>query len=226
MPANARRIPRPTAQRLSLYLRELPPLIAQGQTTIRSQVLGEKLGVTSAQVRKDLAWVAQSRQTGEVGRSGVGYNCLKLYEAIRRVVGTNRRWSIALVGVGNIGRALLGYGGFEQGGFPITVIFDSDDRMVGKRIGGRVVAPMSALRRMIRSRHIAIAIIAVPRSAAQTVANQLCDAEIKGILNFAPTRVSVAKGVSVTNIDMTVAFEQLSMDISIQESIAAEEDGA
>lgn len=226
MPSNARRIPRPTAQRLSLYLRELPPLIAQEQITIRSHVLGEKLGVSSAQVRKDLAWVAKSHQASDVGRSGVGYNCVKLYEAIRRVVGPNRRWSIALVGVGNLGRALLGYGGFEQDGFPITNIFDSDDRMVGKRIGGRVVAPMSTMRRVLRSRRIAIAIIAVPRSAAQIVANQLCDAGVKGILNFAPTRVTVVKGVHVTNIDMTVAFEQLSMDISIQESIDLEEDGA
>lgn len=215
MPPTVRRIPRPTAQRLSLYLREIQPLIALGQQTLSSRALGEKLGISSAQVRKDLAWVLQSKQTNEAGRSGVGYNCVKMHDSIRRVVGTNRRWSTALVGVGNIGRALLGYGGFVQDGFPITVILDADPRMAGKRIGGLVVQPMSALRKAIRTHRVTIGILAVPRSSAQAVATQLCDAGIQGILNFAPMRITVSKGVSVTNIDVSIALEQLSMDVSI-----------
>lgn len=192
-------------------------MIARGQPTLSSRELGEKLGVSSAQVRKDLAWVIQSRQASDAGRSGVGYNCVKMHDSIRRVVGTNHQWSTALIGVGNIGRALLGYGGFAQGGFQITAILDADQRMAGKRIGGLPVNPMSALRKVIRAHRITIGILAVPRAAAQTVATQLCDAGIRGILNFAPMRISVTEGVSVTNIDVSVALEQLAMDISIRD---------
>lgn len=192
-------------------------MIARGQPTLSSRELGEKLGVSSAQVRKDLAWVIQARQASDAGRSGVGYNCVKLQDAIRRVVGTNRQWPTALIGVGNIGRALLGYGGFAQGGFQITAILDADQRMAGKRISGLLIHPMSALRKVIRAQRITIGILAVPRTAAQNVATQLCDAGIRGILNFAPMRISVTEGVSVTNIDVSVALEQLSMDISIRD---------
>ncbi|MDA0215116.1 MAG: redox-sensing transcriptional repressor Rex [Planctomycetota bacterium] len=226
MPPTVRRIPRPTAQRLSLYLREIQPLIAQGQPTLSSRELGEKLGLSSAQVRKDLAWVVQSRQASEAGRAGVGYNCVKMNESIRRVIGANRRWSTVLVGVGNIGRALLAYGGFAQDGFLISAIFDANPRMEGKRIGTLKVQPTSALRKAIRTHRVAIGILAVPRSAAQSVATQLCDAGIRGILNFAPMRISVTEGVSVTNIDVSVALEQLSMDVSIRDQMRLISEGA
>jgi len=226
VPPTVRRIPRPTAQRLSLYLREIQPLIAQGQPTLSSRELGEKLGVSSAQVRKDLAWVVQSSQATEAGRSGVGYNCVKMNESIRQVIGAHRRRSTVLVGAGNIGRALLAYGGFAQEGFSITAIFDSSSRMQGKRIGTLMVQPMSALRKVIRTNRVAIGILAVPRSAAQNVATQLCEAGIRGILNFAPIRISVTPGVSVTNIDMSVALEQLSMDISIHDQLRINSEGA
>ncbi len=215
MPPTTRRIPRPTAQRLSLYSRELQVLIGQGRETLSSRELGEKLGVSSAQVRKDLSWIGQSRQTHEAGRSGIGYDCGALYESIRRVVGTNRRWATALVGVGNIGRALLGYGGFVDEGFPIVAVLDCDERLAGKRIGGFVVDPMSSLRKVVQKHHVTIGILAVPRSSAQIVAKQLCDAGIQGILNFAPMKISVSEGVSVANIDLSVALEQLSLDISL-----------
>ena len=216
MPSSPRRIPRPTAQRLSLYARELQVMITQGQSTVSSTELGEKLGVLSAQIRKDLAWLGMGRRAGAVGRAGVGYQTVGLLESIRRTVGTNRKWSTALVGVGNIGRALLGYGRFIQEGCPITAILDADARLAGKRIGGLEVKPMSELRTVLRRQKIAIGIIAVPRSAAQSVATQLCDAGIQGILNFAPMRISVTSGVSVTSIDLSVALEQLALDISLR----------
>lgn len=226
MPPTVRRIPRPTAQRLSLYLREIQPLIAQGQPTLSSRELGEKLGVSSAQVRKDLAWVIQSSQTTQAGRSGVGYNCVKMNESIRQVIGANRRCPTVLVGVGNIGRALLAYGGFAQDGFSIAAIFDANPRMEGKRVGGLAIQSTSALRKVIRTNRVAIGILAVPRSAAQAVATQLCDAGIRGILNFAPMRIAVTEGVSVTNVDVSVALEQLSMDISIRDQLRLSAEGA
>lgn len=202
------------------------PMMAQGRSTLSSRELGEKLGIPSAQVRKDLSWLVQSHETRQSGQAGVGYNCLALSQSVRQVIGTDRKWSTLLVGSGNIGRALLGYGGFMQDGFPITAVVDSDPRIVGKKIGGLVVAPISALTRVIRSKRIAIAILAVPRSAAQAVATQLCAAGIRGILNFAPMRISVADGVSVINIDVSVALEQLSMDILMRDQVRLSEEGA
>lgn len=214
------RIPRPTAQRLSLYLRELQLMLAEGNTTVSSKELGAALGISSAKVRKDLAWAGEAgsaagSQKGRVGRSGVGYDCAGLRERIRGVIGTNRKWRALLVGCGNIGRALIAYGGFEDQGFEIVAVVDSDRRVVGKRIGGLVVGPATDLRKALRSSQATIAIVAVPRSAAQAVASQLCSAGVRGILNFAPMRLSVAHGVSVTNIDVNVALEQLAMDISL-----------
>lgn len=190
------------------------PIIEQGQNTLSSRELGEKLGIPGAQVRKDLAWVVKSRGSDETGQAGVGYNCAALCESVRRVIGTHRRWSTLLMGVGNIGRALLAYEGFAQDGFPIVAVVDADPRMVGKKVSGHVVSPLNAMQRLICRHDITIAILAVPRSAAQAAANQLCGAGIRGILNFAPMRIAVDEGISVTNIDVSVSLEQLSMDIS------------
>lgn len=193
-------------------------MVAQGHQTVSSKALGAALGVSSDKVRKDLAWAggaASGARSNHVGQSGVGYDCATLHERIRSVVGTNRQWAAVLVGCGNIGRALLAYGGFEHQGFEIVAVFDSNRKVIGKKIGSLEVAPMSDLRRTIRSHQASIGIIAVPRSAAQSVAGQMCAAGVRGILNFAPMRLAVSQGVCVTNIDVNVAIEQLMMDVSL-----------
>lgn len=189
-------------------------MIASGEVTVSSRALGEALGVSSAQVRKDLSWVVHVGRSSEGGQSGVGYDCASLLEAIRGVIGTDRRWPTLLIGAGNIGRALLGYGGFAAQGFRIVAVLDADERVVGKRIGQFEVQSMSALRKSVRAHHVTIAILAVPRDGAQAVASQLCAAGVRGILNFAPVRLAVTEGVSVTNVDVSVALEQLAMNIS------------
>ncbi len=214
MPSKDLRIPRPTAHRLSLYLRELQLIIASGEATVSSRALGEALGFSSAQVRRDLSWVAHVGGSGEGGQSGVGYECASLLNAIRGVIGTDRCWATLLIGAGNIGRALLGYGGFASQGFRIVAVLDADQRVVGKRIGQFEVQSMSALRRCVRTHQVTIAMLAVPRDAAQSVASQLCAAGVRGILNFAPVRLAVSDGVSVTNVDVSVALEQLAMNVS------------
>ena len=214
MPSSDLQIPRPTAHRLSLYLREIQLMIASGEVTVSSRALGEALGYSSAQVRKDLAWVVHVRGTSEGGQAGVGYDCASLLEAIRAVIGTDRPWSTLLIGAGNIGRALLGYGGFTSQGFRIFAVLDGDERVVGKKIGSFIVQPMSVLRKCVRTNRVTIAMLAVPRTAAQEVASQLCAAGVRGILNFAPVRLAVTEGVSVTNVDVSVALEQLAMNIS------------
>lgn len=189
-------------------------MIAAGDVTVSSRALGDALGFSSAQVRKDLAWIVHVGRPCEGGQSGVGYNCASLLEAIRGVIGTDRRWSTLLIGAGNIGRALLGYGGFVAQGFRIVAVLDGDERVVGKKIGPFEVQPMSTLRKVVRRHHVTIAMLAVPRGAAQNVASQLCGAGVRGILNFAPVRLAVTEGVSVTNVDVSVALEQLAMNIS------------
>ncbi len=201
-------------------------LIAAGEITVSSRKLGEALGYSSAQVRKDLAWVVHLGRASEGGQSGVGYDCVAFESAIRGVIGIDRHWPTLLIGAGNIGRALLGYGGFAAQGFRIVSVLDADERLVGRKIGRFVVQPMSALRRCSRTHNLTIAILAVPRDAAQSVASQLCAAGVRGILNFAPVRLCVTEGVSVTNVDVSVALEQLAMTISRGEAQSRAMNGA
>lgn len=180
--------------------------------------IAQAVGVTGAAVRKDLAWVSATgpdRDT-RVGHAGVGYDCALLMDRIRGIIGTNRPWTAVLVGCGNIGRALLAYGGFVGQGFEIAAVFDGQKGVVGRVVGRLTVQPMSELRKSVRSTKATIGIIAVPRSAAQTVATQLCNAGVRGILNFAPMRLAVSEGVAVTNIDVNVALEQLALNISLR----------
>src|SRR5690606_11246224 len=132
-------VPPGVVNRLSLYLRELEHLLQQGVQTTNSSQLGERLGFSDAQVRKDLA------HFGNFGQPGVGYRCDELIGEIRRILGTDRRWSVALVGVGNLGRALLGYRGFAPQGFCLAAAFDSDPAKVGEYIEGIEILPMNRL---------------------------------------------------------------------------------
>ena len=197
-----------TVKRLSLYLRCLDNLAGQGMTTVSSRQLGETLGLTAAQVRKDLA------QFGQFGRPGVGYHVADLTDKLRAIFGTDKLWNIALVGVGRLGRALLTYRGFRLKGFQLTAAFDNAPGKIGRKFGSVVVQPMSRLAQAVETDAIRLAVLAVPAQAAQDVARQLCRAGIRGILNFAPVNLRVPKAVTVIPVDLAAQIEQLSYFVS------------
>lgn len=193
---------------MSLYLREVQVRMADGARRVSSRQLGESLGLADTQVRKDLRWC------GPFGGSGLGYDAAALRDRLRSVMGLNRTWNAVLVGAGNIGRALLGYGHFEGEGFRIVALFDRSKALVGKRVAGTTVKPLTELRKVVSDCDARIGIIAVPREAAQEVADQLVGAGVRGILNFAPTRID-AGDVPVTSVDFTVALEQLAFEVTM-----------
>jgi redox-sensing transcriptional repressor len=199
-------VPKAVVARLSLYSRELQHLIHEGLETTNSSQLGKRLGVTDAQVRKDLAYF------GQFGYPGIGYRCSELAEQIRRILGTSELWSVALIGVGNLGHALLRYRGFAKQGFRIDAAFDIAPQLIGTRIEGLEVLPMSSLREAVQ-RGVRLAILTVPASAAQHVAEQVAEAGIVGVLNFAPVTLSLPDHVAVAGVDLAIELEQLAFAV-------------
>lgn len=204
----ARDVPGVVVNRLSLYLRELRQLVREGRSTVSSSQLGKLLGVTDAQVRKDLAYF------GHFGHPGIGYRCDELIAEIRRILGTDRQWIVTMVGVGNMGRALLRYKGFAEQGFRIVAAFDADARIVGTRIEGIPVYDPAQLREIIRQQHIQLGMITVPAANAQQVADQLVAAGIAGIVNFAPVTLSLPEGIGLIGVDLTTELEQLAFSVA------------
>lgn len=202
-------IPDPTVRRLSLYLRQLEAFLKQDRVTISSKQLGESLGLTDAQVRKDLAYF------GTFGHPGVGYNISELVERIRRILGTDKAWNVVLVGVGNLGRALLSYGGFAAKGMNLVAAFDNDASKLNHPIGGHDVLPMDQLEGTIKARDCRLAILTVPADHAQDVATDLVRAGIRGILNFSPTSLNVPSTVAVQAVDVALQLEQLTFQVSL-----------
>ena len=200
-------VPKAVVRRLSLYLRELQHLVRDGHVTTNSTELGKLLGVTNAQVRKDLAYF------GQFGYPGVGYRCEELISAIKDIMGTNQVWAVAMVGVGNLGRALLGYRGFQQQGFLIQAAFDTDPDVIGTTIDGVEVFPLESLGSVIQEKQIKLVILAVPAASAQGVADVLVKAGIQGIMNFAPVTMKLPSQVSSVSIDLAIQLEQLSYSV-------------
>ena len=198
------RIPERTITRLSIYLRCLEELATDGTTAVSSQQLAERFGLNSAQVRKDLAYF------GQFGVRGLGYYTVELKQSLERILGLNQKWEVALVGLGNLGSALLNYRGFQQRGFRILVVFENDPSKVGRRIGRIPVHHVQKLVSILKRRRIKMAVIAVPAGTAQGVADRLVAAGVNAILNFAPTQLSVPKGVKVQNVDLSVMLKTLS----------------
>jgi len=201
-------VPKVVVSRLSLYLRELQHLVRDGRDTTSSNQLGQLLGFTDAQVRKDLAYF------GHFGHPGVGYRCEELIAEIRRILGTDREWIVTMVGVGNLGRALLRYKGFAAQGFRIVAAFDADARVVGSTIEGISVHSLDRLPEIVRQRHIQIGMVTVPAPAAQQVADQLVAAGIAGIVNFAPVTLSLPPEVSVVGVDLATELEQIAFSVA------------
>ena len=200
-------VPKAVVSRLSLYLRELQQLLRDEQETISSTQLGKLLGFTDAQVRKDLATF------GQFGYPGVGYRCEELTNAIRAILGTTTSWPVALLGVGNLGRALLGYRGFGNQGFRLVAAFDADPSVVGVGTGKGAakipIYPITELAEQTQRRKIKLALLAVPAHAAQEVADLAVAAGIDGILNFAPITLSLPEQIPCIGVDLAIELEQL-----------------
>jgi redox-sensing transcriptional repressor len=184
-------------RRLPIYLRFLNELSMSGIQTVSSQDLGEKLDLNPAQIRKDLAYF------GEFGRKGVGYNVDYLIEKIRQILKLDKTLNVALVGTGNLGRALCNYNKYIKDNMKIVAVFDADEAKKGTRINHLVVQPMSELPSTVQEKEITIGIITVPAAEAQNVAEEFMEAGIQGILNFAPVVLKAKPGVRVHHADFT-----------------------
>ena len=200
-------VPQAVVSRLSLYLRELQRLLRDGHETTSSTQLGRLLGFTDAQVRKDLAYF------GQFGYPGIGYRCGELVAAIKRILGTDQAWPVALVGAGNLGRALIGYRGFQQQGFRIVAAFDSDPTKVGGDFEGINVYGLDQLSELVPRFGIRLAILSVPGTAAQEVAERLVAVGLKGILNFAPVNLTLPEEVRIVSVDLAIELEQLTFAV-------------
>ncbi len=200
---------RASVGRLSLYLRRLEGLLRDGTTKVSSSLLGEALGVTDAQVRKDLAYL------GNLGHPGIGYAAPELIAAIRRALGLDRDWAAALVGVGNLARALLRYQGFIERGFRFVALFDADPAKVGQRVEGLEVSPLDAMPLVLAATRAELGVLTVPSEAAQAVAEALVAAGVRGLLNFTPRVLRLPSSVSVVSVDLTVQLEQLAFLVQL-----------
>jgi redox-sensing transcriptional repressor len=196
------RVPESTAARLPVYLRVLSDLA--GVESISSDELATACGITSAQLRKDLSFI------GTRGTRGVGYDVRHLRDALAAELGMQHDWPVVVVGGGNLGLALAAYAGFASRGFRVVGLVDADRLRVGEPVGeDLVVQPMSDLAKIVRRTHCVIGLIATPAQAAQAVADELVEAGVTGILNFAPTVLSVPVGVRVRDVDLGVELQLL-----------------
>src|ERR1700676_2151401 len=201
-------VPKAVVNRLSLYLRELQHLVRDGHETTSSSELGTLLGFSDAQVRKDLAYF------GHFGYPGIGYRCAELIAAIRKILGTDRGWSVAMVGSGNLRRALLGYRGFGNQNFRSAAAFDIDREKVGAVIDGVRVHHLDELPTVVRQQQIRLGMIVVPAANAQAVADQLVAAGVEGIVNFAPVTLALPPEISLVAVDLAIELEQLTFAVA------------
>lgn len=208
-PSRPEPVPNPAVRRLSLYLRQLEAFKRKDRRTVSSKQLGESLGLTDAQVRKDFAYF------GQFGHPGIGYRVDDLIGQVKRILGTDKTWNVLLVGAGNLGRALLAYRGFDQKGFRLVAVFDADPGKVGKKHGGFVIQSLAEMAATVQKQNIKLAMIAVPADSAQDVANELVAAGVRGLLNFAPVSITVPPDVALNAVDLAVQLEQLSFQVSL-----------
>lgn len=203
-------IPAPAVRRLCMYLRELDGLLSRNRLTVSSKELGQALGYTDAQVRKDLAYF------GHFGQPGIGYRVDELITRIKSILGTDKTWNVVVVGAGNLGQALVSYRGFAKKGFRIVGVFDSNPAKIGQRIGeppGMEILPMTRLPEVVASQQVQMGVVAVPAEVAQQVAEALLAAGIKGILNFAPTSLVVPEAIPVFPVELSMHLEQMAFQI-------------
>lgn len=196
-----KKVPRIVVQRLPLYLRVLSDLEKGSQITSRE--LGEVLGISSAQIRKDLSYF------GGFGKQGAGYQVGYLRQKLRQILNLDREWEMALVGVGDLGHAIARYGGFKKEGFHVVAAFDNDPAKIGKRVGGLEIRDVALLPKVVKEMGLEVGIIAVPASEAQEVATTMVASGIKAILNYAPVALTVREGVQLYQSDPLVGLQSM-----------------
>lgn len=204
-----RMVPEPTVLRLPLYLQALRELQADGLSVVSSEHFGAQVDATAAQFRKDLSYI------GVPGRPGVGYDVNALIDRITEVLGLVASHDLILAGAGRLGAALCSYPGFATQGFRIAAVFDSDAAKIGQRLGETVIRDIADLRRVNSNLRCRMGIVAVPAEAAKDVVQSMVDSGVRWILNFAPARVSVPKGVMIRQVDLTHELEILSYYMTV-----------
>ena len=196
-------VPGVVVERLPQYLRALTHLQEIGLEVISSQQLGEFLQATPAQIRKDLSYF------GRFGKQGRGYSIPNLLLQLRRILGLDQTWNVAVVGVGRLGRSIISYPGFEPEGFRVVCAFDSNSQVIGQVAGGLLVDDFANFREVADAEGVKIAIVAVPAGVAQDVIDQLVAADVKAILNYAPKSAIVPNGVRIQNVDPVVSLQSM-----------------
>lgn len=203
------KVPEASIMRLSVYSRYLAQLSQKGNITTSSGEIAAGVGVSPAQVRKDLAYF------GEFGTRGVGYNVKDLHGHILKILGLTNDWPVVLVGAGHLGTALCSYKGFFKRGLKIIGVFDNDPKKIGRYLSDKIILPLEKLEAVIRENKARIGIIAVPADHAQETANLLIKYGINAILNFAPQAINIPDDVELRNIDLAVNLEVLTFKLSI-----------
>ena len=198
-----RQIPEVVISRLPMYLRALALLKFEGVEFISSRGLGARLRMTPAQIRKDLSFF------GKFGRQGRGYNVSRLHSELQQILGLDKKWLMALVGVGRLGRAILDYKGFASEGFKIVAAFENDPNLIGKKVSGVLIEDIAELETSLKDKKVDIAIVAVPSSDAQMVIDKLVKSGISAILNYAPICIRVPRGVRLQGIDPVLALQSM-----------------
>lgn len=199
----AKFVPNIVVGRLPLYLRTLQLMSAEGRRVTSSQELGERLGISAAQIRKDLS------QFGEFGKQGTGYTIDYLVDQLRQILQVNKIWDVAVVGIGELGHAIARFQGFTDRGFRIVLLFDNDPHKIGTTVGGYVIQDFSQMLTQIKNAGVLIAMLSVPVDQAQRVANILVQAGVRSILNYAPINITVPEGVRVQYIDPVLHLQRM-----------------
>lgn len=199
----ARVLPEATLARLTQYLRALNTLESQGRERTSSGVLAKEAGVNPAILRKDLSWL------GSYGTRGVGYVVRELAEHISRTLGLNQDWKVAIIGAGNLGRALSGYAGFTSRGFNVRAILDVDPNLIGDQVGQLKVEAVSNLAEVISREEINIAVLAVPGEAAQDLVYELAENSVRSVLSFAPKPLKIPAGMNLRRVDLSTELQIL-----------------
>ena len=200
---NAEKIPDIIITRLPVYLRALQRMADKGLQTTSSQELGERVGISAAQIRKDIS------QFGEFGKQGTGYSIPYLMNKLREILKVDRMWDVIIIGAGDVGHALARYQGFANRGFNVVMIFDNDKSKVGHKIGDFTIEDTDTLVERVKAAGIKIAMLTLPASAAQEMTDKLVEAGIKAILNYAPLSLTVPKGVKVQHIDPAIHLQRM-----------------
>jgi redox-sensing transcriptional repressor len=200
---NKQDIPDIIVSRLPVYLRALHHMQSVGKLTTSSQELGGSVGISAAQIRKDLS------QFGEFGKQGTGYDIAFLIDQLREILKVQRVWDVAVVGMGDMGHALSRYQGFSDRGFKVVMVFDNDPAKIGGQVGNFIVRDTKELVPALQSSGIKLAMLCVPAVAAQEVTNLLVKAGVKAILNYAPISLSVPAGVRVQYLDPSIGLQRM-----------------